>query len=197
MLVAGAVSFCLFTLMSLLVASNDPTQLAPQASIIRIENIQLPEEISPSRDAVVDVPPRAAFIAEIEEPSKSELNFLPLYFISLKAPFEQIKPTSPFEKIELVLSPIIDRDATLLAVSSPQYPQRAAQKNIQGHIVVAMNVDQTGSVYDAWVVEALPAGYFEEQALRAAKKFKYSPRIENGKTVMASNLQYRWDFNLP
>ena len=111
-------------------------------------------------------------------------------------PIERVKPVVSFDKIKIAMNPIIDRDAILLAASSPIYPSSAEKNNIEGHIVVAMNVDSDGRVDDVWVIEASPVGYFEDYALRAAKKFKYQPRIKNGEKVVASNLQYRWDFSL-
>lgn len=197
MLIAAGVSFCLFTLMSVMIASDQATILVPQAKVIKVKNIQPVEDTIFIRADVVEVLPKSFFVKPLDKPSELNLSLPQDYSYETKMAFESIERVATLEKIDISLSPIIDRDAILLAISNPMYPYSAEKAHIEGHVVVAMNVGIDGKVDDAWVVEASPAGYFENDALRAAKKFKYRPRIKNGKKVMASNLKYRWDFDLP
>lgn len=197
MLIAAGVSFCLFALMTAMVASDQATILAPQANVIKVKNIQPPEDTIFIRADVVEVLPKSFFVKELDKPSALNFSLPQDYSYETKVPFERIERAAALEKIDIILSPIIDRDAILLAISNPMYPYSAEKARIEGHVVVAMNVGRDGKVDDVWVVEASPAGYFEDDALRAAKKFKYRPRIKNGKKVMAANLKYRWDFDLP
>ena len=197
MVVAGGVSFCLFTLMSLMIANKHSTTLMPMADIIRVENAYPVQTTDFSESKEIEVLPRAYFTKQ-PTISREPINKLQSQ-LSREAivPIEQIRPVVLFDNIKITMSPIIDSDAILLAASSPRYPHIAEKNNIEGHIVVAMNVDRDGRVDDAWVIEASPVGYFEDQALSAARKFKYQPRIHNGKKVAAANVQYRWDFNIP
>lgn len=197
MLIAAGVSFCLFALMSVMITSDQATILAPQANVIKVKNIQLPEDTIFIRADVVEVLPKSFFVKALDKPSELNLSLPQDYSYETKVPFERIERVATLEKIDITLSPIIDRDAMLLAISNPMYPHSAEKARIEGHVVVAMNVGSDGKVDDVWVVEASPVGYFEDDALRAAKKFKYRPRIKNGKKVMAANLKYRWDFDLP
>jgi len=66
---------------------------------------------------------------------------------------------------------------------APQYPRRAAQKGIEGYVVVEFTVTTLGTVKDAKVIEADPPNIFDRAAISAANKFKYKPKIENGKAV--------------
>lgn len=66
---------------------------------------------------------------------------------------------------------------------APQYPRRAAQKGIEGYVVVEFTVSTLGTVKDVKVIEADPPNIFNRAAMNAAKKFKYKPKIENGKAV--------------
>ena len=197
MVVAGGVSFCLFTLMSLMVATKHSTTRMPVAEVIRVEKTYPVRDIAFSERKNIAVLPRAYFIKNQTLPSVPEYKVENQVYSQAIVPIKQIKPVVSFENIKIAMNPIIDRDAILLAASSPMYPHSAEKNHIEGHIVVAMNVDSDGKVDDVWVIEASPVGYFEDYALRAARKFKYQPRIKNGKKVVAANLQYRWDFNLP
>jgi len=64
---------------------------------------------------------------------------------------------------------------------APQYPRRAAQKGIEGYVVVEFTVTTLGTVTDPKVIEADPPNIFNRAAMNAAKKFKYKPKIVNGK----------------
>jgi len=66
---------------------------------------------------------------------------------------------------------------------APQYPRRAAQKGIEGYVVVEFTVTTLGTVKDVKVIESDPPNIFNRAAMNAAKKFKYKPKIENGKAV--------------
>ncbi len=197
MVVAGGVSFCLFTLMSLMIVTKHSKTMMPRAEVIKVEKAYLVQDTVLSEGKEIAVLPRAYFVKRSIMPNDSRYKVQHQLFSQAIVPVEKIKPVVSFEAIEIAMSPIIDRDAILLAASSPMYPHSAEKNNIEGHVVVAMNVNSDGRVDDAWVIEASPAGYFEDYALRAAKKFKYRPRIKNGKKVVAANVQYRWDFNLP
>lgn len=197
MAAAGVVSFCLFTLMSMMITTKHSTALMPMADVIRVEKTYPRQGTVFSERKDIEILPKAYFVKQSLMLSESNYKVHKQVYNQPLVPIEQIKPIVLVDKVRLIVNPIIDRDAILLATSSPVYPHSAERNKIEGHIVVAMNVDSDGKVDDVWVVEASPVGYFEDQALRAAKKFKYRPRIENGKKVVAANLQYRWDFDLP
>ena len=72
---------------------------------------------------------------------------------------------------------------------APQYPRRAAQKGIEGYVVVEFTVSTLGTVKDPKVIEAAPANIFNRAALSAVKKFKYKPKIVNGKAEEVSGVR--------
>jgi protein TonB len=63
---------------------------------------------------------------------------------------------------------------------APQYPRSAAQRGIEGYVVLEFTVTALGTVTDVKVIEAEPATIFNQAAIAAAKKFKYKPKISNG-----------------
>ena len=72
---------------------------------------------------------------------------------------------------------------------APTYPRRAAQKGIEGYVVVEFTVSKLGTVINPMVIEADPANIFNRAALNAAKKFKYKPKIENGKAIEVTGVR--------
>lgn len=66
---------------------------------------------------------------------------------------------------------------------APNYPRRAAAKGIEGYVVVEFTVTTLGTVADPVVIEAAPPNIFDREAIAAVKKFKYKPKVENGKPV--------------
>ena len=66
---------------------------------------------------------------------------------------------------------------------APTYPRRAAQRGIEGYVVVEFTVSSLGTVIDPVVIEAEPPGMFDSAAIDAVKKFKYKPQMSDGKAV--------------
>lgn len=79
---------------------------------------------------------------------------------------------------------------------APVYPRRALSRGIEGYVIVEFTVTKQGSVRDPVVVEANPAGIFEQAAIDAAMKFKYKPRVVNGEPAEVSGIQNRISFEI-
>ncbi|NTS78314.1 TonB family protein [Catenovulum sp. SM1970] len=79
---------------------------------------------------------------------------------------------------------------------APVYPRRAAQRGIEGYVIVEFTVTKQGSVRDPQVVKAEPQGIFNQAALNAALKFKYKPRVINGEPTEVAGVQNRITFEM-
>jgi periplasmic protein TonB len=79
---------------------------------------------------------------------------------------------------------------------APMYPARAESQGIEGWVIVQFTVTETGAVTDPVVVEAQPPGVFDAAAKKAVLKFKYKPRVENGKAISVPNVQHLIRFEL-
>ena len=66
---------------------------------------------------------------------------------------------------------------------APRYPQRAANRGIEGYVVVEFTVTKLGTVSNPRVVEADPPGVFDRAALKAAARFKYKPKVADGQPI--------------
>jgi TonB family protein len=57
---------------------------------------------------------------------------------------------------------------------NPKYPIKAAQKGMEGSVVLRFDVTANGSVTNVEVVNAKPAYVFDKSAVSALEKWKYS-----------------------
>lgn len=65
----------------------------------------------------------------------------------------------------------------------PEYPYRARQRGIEGHIKLAFTITAAGKVENIRVMEASPPNVFDREARRAAARWRFAPRTENGSAV--------------
>lgn len=79
---------------------------------------------------------------------------------------------------------------------SPIYPARAQSQGIEGYVLLEFTVTETGSVVEPIVIEAKPEGVFNEAAKKAVLKFKYKPRVENGKPTRVPGVKQIITFKL-
>ena len=65
---------------------------------------------------------------------------------------------------------------------APIYPQRAASRGLEGHVIVEYTVTATGATRDVAVIEST-SSLFDRAAVESASKYKYKPRVINGEAV--------------
>ena len=89
-----------------------------------------------------------------------------------------------------------DQDVVPLVRVNPQYPIRAAQRGIEGWVELEFTISRTGTVKDAQVTGYYPSGIFNSAALQAIRRWKYNPKMENGKPVERPGVTVRLVFQL-
>ena len=94
------------------------------------------------------------------------------------------------------LGAMSDGEEQPLVRIEPQYPSRASSRGIEGWVLLEFTVTETGAVSDAKVVDHEPSGIFDSAALRAVAKWKYKPKVVNGKGVPRQGVQIVLRFNL-
>lgn len=90
---------------------------------------------------------------------------------------------------------MFDGDLLPLQRIPPQYPRDAARANITGWVTLEVTVNADGTVRGAKVTDAKPKGIFEAAAVQAVMRWKFKPKIENGKPVEQKGSQ-KIEFNL-
>ena len=79
---------------------------------------------------------------------------------------------------------------------SPQYPPRAAERGTEGWVELRFGISAAGTVQDAEVTNSHPGTVFDRAALRAVRKWKYNPKIEDGQPVERYGVTVRLEFEL-
>ncbi len=132
-------------------------------------------------------------------------------------PFEQVTPVVPYDPIKPVMDnppavvikePIDSKKAKRfnpISISSqpipmvkitPEYPQTAAMRKIQGYVDVIFDVTETGATENIQIVYAEPEKIFNSAVLKAVARWKYKPKMEEGTTTKMYGVRERIRFNL-
>jgi len=89
-----------------------------------------------------------------------------------------------------------DTDIVPIVRVNPQYPLRAAERGIEGWVEVEFTISPAGTVKDPSVINSQPKNIFNRAALRAIRKWKYNPKIEDGEPVERPGVKVRLTFQL-
>jgi protein TonB len=89
-----------------------------------------------------------------------------------------------------------DRDATPLVRIEPEYPLRLRQRGIEGWVAIHFTIAKTGTVKDAVVNSSQPPGVFDKTALAAVRRWRYNPKIVDGKPVERPGQRVLFPFSM-
>jgi protein TonB len=89
-----------------------------------------------------------------------------------------------------------DRDVIPLVRIEPEYPMRAAQRGIEGWVLVQFTITPAGAVEDATVIDSQPAKTFDAAVLKAVARWKYNPKVEEGVPVERRGIRVLLSFKL-
>ncbi len=191
LLIAVLVNGALFAMMERMTRSNEATlqggtEEAPQLNFIRVKRAPPPPPPQEQR-----IPP---------EPPKQQPSPQAIEKPSLLPPKPRItRPRMQLPKLAIPLrlgnGPYLGdyrTDAIPMAAEGaiaplvridPRYPTRALRAGIEGEVIVEFTINPDGSVVEPRILESRPTGVFDRQVLRAIKRWKFSPRVENGVAV--------------
>lgn len=192
---SSGVTFGLFLVMNFLVAGDGEVNLDDEQRARFVDVVQDIDEQPPQRmEREVEKPPEVeAPPPEIDTPQ-----------LDIKGPDKlnlsigRANTGAGVDLGSIDLGPSSDGDYLPLVRVQPQYPRRAQERGIEGYAIVELTVAEDGTVPpdSILVIEAEPKGYFERAAIKAAQKFKYKPKVVNGKGQKVTGVRYRFSFNL-
>jgi protein TonB len=91
---------------------------------------------------------------------------------------------------------VADAGVVPLVRIQPMYPRSAAEKKIEGWVLLEFTISKKGTVKNARVIDARPKGVFDRSALSAIRKWKYKPKIKDGVAVQTYGVQVKLTFKL-
>ena len=77
----------------------------------------------------------------------------------------------------------------------PQYPPPAEARGLEGYVIVSFDVLPNGTVTNVMALESSHR-LFEPAAIRAAKKFRFKPKVVDGTPVESTGVSYRFRFEM-
>lgn len=104
--------------------------------------------------------------------------------------------------VELAGAPVLgeapaDTEAVPLVRVTPQYPTSALSRGLEGWVEVSFTITPEGTVEDPVVIgRSSGSKVFDREAIRAIKRWKYKPKIDNGVAVARTGVLVRLSFTL-
>lgn len=100
-----------------------------------------------------------------------------------------------------VLEGYVGEDRTVIKVTkifdaAPTYPRNAIRLGREGYVLIEFDVDTDGSVLDPYVIESEPTGVFERSAIKAVRKWLFSPPVYKDVSVKVNDVRARVTFAL-
>ncbi|MEM7468909.1 MAG: TonB family protein [Pseudomonadota bacterium] len=185
--VAAAVTFCLFFIMQLLIATSDEIVFEEsEPFILDIWRDRTEPKVIP------ELPELEKPVKPDDIPEMPKINFGPVRPGSVIHDIPEIKPEGG-SPINLNL---VDGNHLALTTIAPVYPERAKRRGIEGYVILQFTIAKNGSVIDPIVVESAPSGVFDKAAVNAVLKFKYKPKVENGMALEVYGVQNKFTFEL-
>ncbi len=191
MVMATVVTFGLFFIMQMLVDSGSAKlNEDPATRIMDMVRIK-PDETIQRKDRRVERPPEVeAPPPDIDIPKAASLK--PGQTLSIG----RANVNANLKIGGGLFGSITDGEYLPIVKVQPMYPRRAAERGVEGYVLIEFTVTALGTVENPVVIEAEPPGYFERAALNAAKKFKYKPKVVNGEPIPVSGVRNLITFEL-
>ena len=100
-----------------------------------------------------------------------------------------------------VLEGYVGEDRTVINVTkifdaAPTYPRNAIRLGREGYVLIEFDVDTDGSVLDPYVIESEPTGVFERSAIKAVRKWLFSPPSYKDVSVKVNDVRAKVTFAL-
>lgn len=89
-----------------------------------------------------------------------------------------------------------DGEATPIVRIEPRYPISAARDGKEGWVKMRFTIDPVGNTTDIEVLDSDPPRVFDREAIRALRKWKYKPKVVDGKAVPQPGIVVQLDFKL-
>ncbi len=193
-LLGAVVAFTLFVVMAKLIENtNRPAEEVPPTPVIDIVMDDVEEDTN-TRNRVPPPPPPPPQQPPKMQPTEPEEIEPDANGFSLNVP--GIDTGGMNVSLGGVGAMRRDGEATPIVRIEPKYPVQAARDGKEGWVRLSFTINEVGGVDDVEVIEADPKRIFDREAKRALRKWKYKPKIVDGKPVKQPGMRVQLDFTL-
>ncbi|XQW86444.1 energy transducer TonB [Thalassotalea piscium] len=192
-LLGAVITFGLFSFMAFLISSGDRSKEEPEESIIVEVNTTPPKSAAEQRRRVPPPPPPPPKTPPKPQAPEPEANntkggvSFSLPNVDLGGASTSIAAPGAFGR---------DGDATPIVRIEPKYPIQAARDGKEGWVKLSFTINEIGGVDDVQVIDADPKRVFDKEAKRALRKWKYKPKVVDGKPQKQAGLTVQLDFRM-
>lgn len=193
MVLAAGITLGLFYFMQALIATG--SDLDQRVSVVKIVDATMPEielEVIEEIDKPELIEDDTEVVEEIPE-RKMDMSDSP----NLNINHGSMEMDTGMQLSNASIS-ATDGEMLPLVAIAPQYPNRAAERGIEGWCLVSFTVNELGNVEEDTivVVDAEPSRIFDRSSIRAARRFKFQPRVVDGVGVKVPDVQYVFRYQL-
>ncbi len=128
---------------------------------------------------VPDIPPMQESKMELGNPTPISLN---------------IKPSLQMDGAKFILAASEGNYLPLVRIA-PMYPENARRRGIEGTCIVQFDVNAQGITKNIEILDC-SSPYFHRASINATARFRYQPRIEEGKPVIVTGVKTRFRYKL-
>lgn len=193
-LLGAAVTFVLFSFMAFLVTSGDRSKENQLENIIVEVNTTPPKSSAETRRRVPPPPPPPPKSppkpAAPEPEADNNTNGITFNMPGVQLSGTNVGISAPGAGFGR------DGDATPIVRIEPKYPIEAARDGKEGWVKLSFTIDEIGGVDDVQVIDADPKRIFDKEAKRALRKWKYKPKVVDGKPERQVGLTVQLDFKM-
>ena len=189
----GIVTFGLFFMMQALIAIGDArlddAKRGKVIDFVRLkkdQNLQTKEKKKPEKEKQEEAPPPPKLNTSKAKPDANSSG--------IQSDFN-LDAISGSDNISIGTGSV-DSDVIPLVRIQPAYPERAKERSIEGWVEIEFTISPRGTVENPQVLAYHPSSIFNNSALRAIKRWKYNPKIVNGKPVPRTGVKVHLDFTL-
>lgn len=193
--IGSSVSFGLFFFMALLISGGDDRN-AEVKETIRVELLTTPPKTSTQTRRRVPPPPppppKVPPKAPEPEPENTDVDANAFKFNapSVNVGNDGVSLSGPGSGLGR------DGDAQPIVRIEPKYPMQAQRNGTEGWVKLSFSINEVGGVEDVTVIDAKPKRVFDRSAKRALKRWKYKPKIVDGKSIKQTGLTVQLDFSM-
>jgi protein TonB len=193
-LLGAVVTFGLFAFMAFLVSSGDRNKEEQLENIIVEVNTTPPKSAAQQRQRLPPPPPpppKAPPKQQAPEPEASnDTGGLQFNLPGVEMAGASAGLSAPGAGLGR------DGDASPIVRIEPKYPIQAARDGKEGYVILSFTINEVGGVEDVKVIEAQPKRVFDKEARRALRKWKYKPKVVDGKAQRRPGLTVQLDFTM-
>ena len=191
--IAAGVTLGLFFFMSVLIATGET--LSERVSVVKVVDATMPDIELEVIEEIDKPEPIEELTEEQPELQEKQINLDSGPSLNIERATIDIDTGLQLTNASINAT---DGDYLPLVAIAPQYPTRAAQRGIEGWCLVSFTVNGLGNVEEETitVVDAEPPQIFNRSSVRAAARFKFQPRVEDGIGVEVAGVQYLFRYQL-